>query len=31
VRAVNVAPYDLIHGRGRLTTMEELWQQYQSM
>lgn len=31
VRAVNVTPYDLIHARGRLTTMEELWQQYQSM
>jgi broad specificity phosphatase PhoE len=30
VRAVNVTPYDLIHARGRLTTMEELWQQYQS-
>jgi broad specificity phosphatase PhoE len=31
VRAVNVTPYDLIHARGRLTTMEELWQQYRSM
>jgi broad specificity phosphatase PhoE len=31
VRAVNVAPYDLIHARGRMTTMEELWQQFQSM
>jgi broad specificity phosphatase PhoE len=30
VRAVNVAPYDLLHGRGRLTTMEELWQQFRS-
>ena len=31
VRAVNVTPYDLTHGRGRNTTMEELWQQFQSM
>ncbi len=30
VRAVNVAPYDLLHARGRHTTMEELWQQFQS-
>jgi broad specificity phosphatase PhoE len=30
VRAVNVAPYDLVHRRGRLTTMEELWQQFRS-
>jgi probable phosphoglycerate mutase len=29
VRAVNVTPYDLLP-QGRLTTMEELWQQYQS-
>lgn len=31
VRAVNVAPYDPMHLRGRLTTMEELWAQFQSM
>ncbi|MDX6410627.1 MAG: hypothetical protein QOE91_143 [Gaiellaceae bacterium] len=31
VRAVNVAPYDLVHMHGRTTTMEELWQQFQSM
>jgi broad specificity phosphatase PhoE len=31
VRAVNVTPYDLIHMHGRTTTMEELWQQFQSM
>jgi broad specificity phosphatase PhoE len=31
VRAVNVAPYDPVHLRGRLTTMEELWAQFQSM
>jgi broad specificity phosphatase PhoE len=30
VRAVNVTPYDLVHRRGRLTTMEELWQQFRS-
>ena len=30
VRAVNVAPYDLLHARGRQTTMEELWQQFRS-
>jgi probable phosphoglycerate mutase len=30
VRAVNIAPYDLVHRRGRLTTMEELWQQFRS-
>jgi broad specificity phosphatase PhoE len=30
VRAVNVAPYDLAHTRGRLTTMEELWRQFRS-
>jgi len=30
VRAANVAPYDLIHARGRTTTMEELWQQFRS-
>jgi broad specificity phosphatase PhoE len=30
VRAVNVAPYDLLHARGRHTTMEELWQQFRS-
>jgi probable phosphoglycerate mutase len=28
VRAVNVAPYDPVHLRGRLTTMEELWSQF---
>jgi broad specificity phosphatase PhoE len=28
VRAVNVAPYDLVHTGGRATTMEELWQQH---
>jgi broad specificity phosphatase PhoE len=31
VRAVNVAPYDPVHLRGRLTTMEELWSQFKSM
>ena len=30
VRAVNVTPYDLSHRAGRTTTMEELWQQFQS-
>jgi broad specificity phosphatase PhoE len=30
VRAVNVTPYDLVHARGRATTMEELWQQFRS-
>ena len=30
VRAVNVAPYDLLHARGRQTTMEELWQQFRT-
>ena len=30
VRAVNVTPYDLVHRRGRLTTMEELWRQFRS-
>jgi probable phosphoglycerate mutase len=30
VRAVNVAPYDPVHLRGRLTTMEELWEQFRS-
>jgi broad specificity phosphatase PhoE len=30
VRAVNVTPYDLVHARGRKTTMEELWQQFRS-
>ena len=28
VRAVNVTPYDLVHGGGRATTMEELLEQY---
>ena len=31
VRAVHVTPYDLVHARGRGTTMEELWQQFRSM
>jgi broad specificity phosphatase PhoE len=31
VRAVNVAPYDPVHLRGRLTTMEELWSQFRNM
>jgi probable phosphoglycerate mutase len=30
VRAVNVTPYDPVHLRGRLTTMEELWAQFRS-
>jgi broad specificity phosphatase PhoE len=30
VRAVNVAPYDPVHLRGRLTTMEELWEQFRT-
>ena len=30
VRAVNMAPYDPVHLRGRLTTMEELWAQFRS-
>jgi len=30
VRAVNVAPYDPVHLRGRTTTMEELWSQFRS-
>jgi broad specificity phosphatase PhoE len=30
VRTVNVAPYDLLHSRGRDTTMEELWRQFRS-
>ncbi len=30
VRAVNVTPYDLVHTRTRLRTMEELWAQYKS-
>jgi broad specificity phosphatase PhoE len=28
VRAVNVAPYDLVHLRARTTTMEELWSDF---
>jgi broad specificity phosphatase PhoE len=28
VRAVNVAPYDLLHQRGRTTTMEDLWTEF---
>jgi broad specificity phosphatase PhoE len=31
VRAVNVTPYDLVHVRGRATTMEELWTEFKSM
>jgi broad specificity phosphatase PhoE len=31
VRAVNVTPYDLMHLRGRATTMEELWTEFKSM
>lgn len=31
VRAVNVTSYDLIHARGRMTTMEELWQQFRNV
>jgi len=31
VRAVNVTPYDLVHRRGRATTMEELWAEFKSM
>jgi broad specificity phosphatase PhoE len=27
-RAVNLAPYDLLHDRGRTTTMEELWTEF---
>lgn len=30
VRAVNVAPTDLTHRRGRLRTMEELWEEFSS-
>jgi broad specificity phosphatase PhoE len=30
VRAVNLSPYDPVHLRGRLTTMEELWSQFRS-
>jgi broad specificity phosphatase PhoE len=30
VRAVNMAPYDPVHLRGRLTTMEELWAQFRT-
>jgi probable phosphoglycerate mutase len=28
VRAVNTVPYDVVHASGRLTTMEELFEQY---
>jgi hypothetical protein len=28
VRAVNVAPYDLLHLSHRSTTMERYWEQY---
>jgi broad specificity phosphatase PhoE len=31
VRAVNVTSYDLVHLRGRATTMEELWTEFKSM
>jgi broad specificity phosphatase PhoE len=30
VRAVNVTPYDPVHLRGRLRTMEELWTEFRS-
>ena len=30
VRAVNVAPYDLLHAAHRQTTMERYWEQYRS-
>jgi broad specificity phosphatase PhoE len=30
VRAVNIAPTDPAHGRGRLRTMEELWAEFRS-
>lgn len=30
VRAVNVAPYDPVHLRGRATTMEELWAEFRN-
>lgn len=30
VRAVNVTPYDLLHERGRTTTMEDLWRQFRN-
>jgi broad specificity phosphatase PhoE len=30
VRAVNVAPYDPMHLRGRTTTMEDLWAEFRS-
>lgn len=30
VRAVNLAPYDPVHLRGRTTTMEDLWKAYRS-
>ena len=31
VRAVNVAPYDLLHQAHRQTTMERYWEQYRSL
>jgi probable phosphoglycerate mutase len=30
VRAVNIAPYDLLHGSSRQTTMERYWDQYRA-
>jgi hypothetical protein len=30
VRAVNVAPYDLLHLAHRQTTMERYWEQYRA-
>jgi broad specificity phosphatase PhoE len=30
VRAVNVAPYDLLHASSRLTTMEGYWEEFQA-
>jgi hypothetical protein len=31
VRAVNVAPYDLLHLAHRQTTMERYWEQYRTL
>ncbi len=31
VRAVNVAPYDLLHLSHRQTTMERYWEQYRAL
>jgi len=30
VRAVDIAPYDLVHASSRLTTMERLFAQYRA-